>query len=58
MVCSGKDGLDGGGSGNAGEGVNRGEVKGKTKGFGSKLDIGRREGEIWGLDESEGRYHR
>lgn len=44
MVCSGKDGLDGGGSGNAGEGVNRGEVKGKAKGFGSKLDIGRRGG--------------
>lgn len=44
MVCSGKDGLDGEGGGNAEEGVNQGEVKGKTRGFGSKLDIGRRGG--------------
>lgn len=44
MVCSGKDGLGGGGGGDAEEGLNRGEVKGRTRGFGNKLDMGRRGG--------------
>lgn len=58
MVCSGKDGLDGGGSGNAGEGVNQGEFKEKQKDLAVNWILGEGEGEIWGLDESEGRYHR
>lgn len=44
MVCPGKDGPDDGGSGNAGEGVSQGKVKGRTTGFGNKLDRGRRRG--------------
>lgn len=48
MVCAGKDGPDGGGSGNAVEGVDQSEVNGRATGFANKLDIGKRwrEGEL------------
>lgn len=48
MVCLGKDGLGGSGSGNAEEGVSWGKVEGEqhlvTTGFGNTLDMGRRRG--------------